>query len=59
MLPAMPAVKEHFQAMRLTEVGAAIEDVEGSWGSLAAKLCLCFLVPTAAGPQEGARGGVS
>ena len=38
-LPAMPAVKEHFRALPYTEVPAALETVEASAASLAAKLC--------------------
>ena len=54
-LPAMPAVKEHFRALPYTEVPAALETVEASTASLAAKLCFRFLVLTAARNGE-ARG---
>ena len=54
-LPAMPAVKEHFRALPYTEVPAALETVEASAASLAAKLCFRFLVLTAARNGE-ARG---
>ena len=54
-LPAMPAVKEHFRALPYTEVPAALETVDASAASLAAKLCFRFLVLTAARNGE-ARG---
>ena len=54
-LQAMPAVKEHFRALPFGEVGAALATVEGSRTSLAAKLCLRFLILTAARSGE-ARG---
>ena len=54
-LPAMPAVKQHFRALPYQEVGAALETVEASWTSRAAKLCLRFLILTASRPGE-ARG---
>ena len=53
-LPAMPAVKEHFRALPFAEVGAALETVEGSGASLAAKPCLRFLVLTAPSVLFGA-----
>ena len=55
-LPAMPAVKEHFRALPFAEVGAALETVAGSRASLAAKLCLRFLVLTAARSGEARSG---
>ncbi len=58
-LPAMPAVKAHFRALPYREVAAALETVDGSKASKAAKLCLRFLILTAARPGEarGARLG--
>ena len=54
-LPAMPAVKEHFRALPYQEVPAALETVEASGASLAAKLCFRFVVLTATRSGE-ARG---
>lgn len=54
-LPTMPAVKAHFRALPYGEVSGALENVEASAASLAAKLCLQFLVLTAARSGE-ARG---
>ena len=54
-LPAMPAVKAHFRALPYHEVAAALETVDGSKASKAAKLCLRFLILTAARSGE-ARG---
>ena len=54
-LPAMPAVKEHFRALPYHEVAAAFETVNGSKASKVAKLCLRFLILTAARSGE-ARG---
>ena len=54
-LPAMPAVKAHFRALPYREVAAALETVDGSKASKAAKLCLRFLILTAARSGE-ARG---
>ena len=51
-LPAMPAVKEHFRALPYAEVAAALGAVEKSLASNAAKLCLRFLVLTAARSGE-------
>ncbi len=56
-LPAMPAVKAHFRALPYHEVAKALETVETSKSSLAAKLCFRFLVLTAARTGE-ARGAV-
>ena len=47
-LPAMPAVKAHFRALPYQEVAAALETVDGSKAGKAAKLCLRFLILTAA-----------
>ena len=54
-LPAMPAVKQHFRALPFAEVAAALDTVDATRTSLAAKLCLRFLVLTAARSGE-ARG---
>lgn len=54
-LPTMPTVKAHFRALPYGEVSGALESVEASGASLAAKLCLRFLVLTAARSGE-ARG---
>ena len=54
-LPAMPAVKEHFRALPYREVSEALEAVQESRVSDAAKLCLRFLVLTSARSGE-ARG---
>ena len=54
-LPTMPAVKAHFRALPYREVSGALASVEVSGASLAAKLCLRFLVLTAARSGE-ARG---
>lgn len=54
-LPAMPAVKEHYRALPYSEVANALAIVEASGASLPAKLCLRFLVLTAARSGE-ARG---
>ena len=53
----MPAVKQHFRALPYREVAAALETVDKSRASLAAKLCLRLLVLTAArsGKSRGAR----
>ena len=54
-LPPMPKVKAHFRSLPYQEVAAALEIVEASQASLAARLCFRFLVLTAARPGE-ARG---
>ena len=54
-LPSMPRVKAHFRALPYEEVGLALRTVAASQASLAAKLCLRFLVLTAARSGE-ARG---
>ena len=54
-LPSMPRVKAHFRALPYEEVGLALMTVAASQASLAAKLCLKFLVLTAARSGE-ARG---
>ena len=58
-LPKMPAVKQHFRALPYTEVATALATVEGSRASEAAKLCLRFLILTAArsGEARGATWG--
>ncbi len=54
-LPKMPAVKQHFRALPYSEVARALETVAASQASQAAKLCLRFLILTAARSGE-ARG---
>ena len=54
LLP-MPHIREHFRSLPFQEVGAALKTVEESGASLSAKLCLRFLVLTAARSGE-ARG---
>ncbi len=54
-LPAMPRLRAHFRALAYAEVPAALETVEASPASMAAKACLRFLVLTAARSGE-ARG---
>lgn len=54
-LPTMPAVKEHYRALPYREVAAALETVDACRASLSAKLCLTFLILTAARSGE-ARG---
>ena len=56
-LPTMPAVKEHFRALPYQEVSAALETVDASRSSWAPRLCLRFLVLTAARSGE-ARGAL-
>ena len=51
-LPAMPAVKAHLRALPYREVAAALETVDGSKASKAAKLSLRFLILTAARSGE-------
>ena len=51
-LPALPAVKAHFRALPYQEVAAALETVDGSKASKVAKLCLRFLILTAARSGE-------
>ena len=54
-LPSMPKVKAHLRALPYEEVGAALRTVDESQTSPASKLCLAFLVFTAARSGE-ARG---
>ena len=54
-LPTMPRLKAHLRALPYREVSAALATVEASRASLASKLCLRFLVLTAARSGE-ARG---
>ena len=54
-LPSMPKVKAHLRALPYQEVGSALRTVDESQTSLASKLCLRFLVFTAARSGE-ARG---
>ena len=54
-LPHIPTAKEHFRALPYQDVTAALETVESSKASMAAKLCFRFLVLTATRSGE-ARG---
>ena len=54
-LPPMTKVKAHFRALPYQEVGTALDTVDASLSSMSAKLCLRFLVLTAARSGE-ARG---
>ena len=54
-LPSMPKVKAHLRALPYREVESALQTVDASQASLAAKRCLRFLVFTAARSGE-ARG---
>ena len=54
-LPPMPQVKEHLRSLPYQEVGASLRTVEASSASLSARLCLRFVVLTAARSGE-ARG---
>ena len=56
-LPPMPRVKAHFRALPYVEVPAALDTVDASPASMAAKLCLRFLILTAArsGEARGSR----
>ena len=54
-LPRMPRLKAHHRALPYREVATALETVEASDASVAAKLCFRFLVLTAARSGE-ARG---
>ena len=56
-LPPMPKVKNHLRALPYGEVGALVEAVGASGASIAAKLCIEFLILTAARSGE-ARGAV-
>ena len=56
-LPPMPAVKAHFRALPYGDVGKALETIEESTASLSSRLCLRFLVLTAARSGE-ARGAI-
>ena len=51
-LPLMPRVKKHFRALPYAEVPAALVTVDASPASMAAKLCLRFLILTAARSGE-------
>ncbi len=55
-LPSMAAVQKHFRALPYQEVAQALQVVAGSGASPSAKLCLRFLVLTAArsGESRGA-----
>ena len=51
-LPRMPKTKEHFRALPYQEVASALETVAVFQASMAVKLCLRFLVLTAARSGE-------
>ena len=51
-LPSMPAVKRHYRALPYGDVAAALEIVDAGRASDAAKLCLRFVVLTAARSGE-------
>ena len=51
-LPPMPRVQSHFRSLPYQEVAEALTIVDGSGASLAAKLCLRFVVLTAARSGE-------
>ena len=51
-LAPMPKVKAHFRTLPYREVGSALETIEASQASIAAKLCFRFLVLTAARSGE-------
>ena len=51
-LPAMPKLKAHFRALPYQEVAGAFDTVEASGASMAAKLCLRFVVLTASRSGE-------
>ena len=51
-LPSMPAVKSHFRALPYQEIASALDTVEASGASMAAKLCLRFLILTASRSGE-------
>ena len=53
----MPAVKAHFRVLPYGEVSGALERVEASGASAAAKLCLRFLILTAS--RSGAARGAT
>ena len=58
-LPRMPKTKAHFRSLPYQEVASALGTIEASQASMAAKLCLRFLVLTAArsGEARGATWG--
>ena len=51
-LPTMPAVRQHFRSLTYGEVAAALETVKASRSGAASKLCLRFLILTAARSGE-------
>ena len=55
-LPTMRRVRAHFRALPYTEIPAALDTVDASPASMAAKLCLRFLILTAgrSGETRGA-----
>ena len=51
-LPPMPRVKAHFRALPYADIPEALETVEATAASMASKLCLRFLILTAARSGE-------
>lgn len=51
-LPAMPSVQEHRRAMDYREMPDAVRKIETDVASLPARLCMLFLIHTAARPKE-------
>ena len=51
-LPPMPRVKAHFRALPYLEIPTALETIDSSPASIAAKLCLRFLILTASRSGE-------
>ena len=56
-LPAMRRVRAHFRALPYTEIPAALDTVDASPASMAAKLCMRFVILTVARSGE-ARGAL-
>ena len=56
-LPPMPRVKAHFRALPYAEIPTALETIDDSPAGLTAKLCMRFLILTAArsGEARGSR----
>ena len=51
-LPKQPAIKEHFRALHYRDVAGALDTIEASGASIAAKLALRMLILTAARSGE-------
>ena len=52
VLVPQPAMKQHFRALHFTEVGEAILTINACSASMSAKLCMVFLIVTAARSKE-------